>query len=421
MIEVADLNKTKGLRVLLRASYPPPYGGIASLVVSLLPGIAAMGAEDVAVLMYGSQDKVKRINGAIIYTYALKKHLWRLFLPKNWRTTRLVFTTFKPFKLSFKEVLIEAMKTIFVDQIASKHASNVVAFYQSDNALELLACRKKWGASRGIALTVFGEIYDNSIFLKSNQALFRALIEAPDAVLATSAHCAQSFKEIDSIRPIKVIYVGISLARFAQSDVLRAQHRATLNIATDTPVLLFMGRFDSEMGLDSLIELIPDLIKDNDQLKIILAGAKGQLCEPAQACQSAYPDHVMVMNDVSFDLQPLLYATADIVLAPSRDKRACMGVTIKEAMAAERPVIATNSGGIAEAVIHDETGVIVPLNPLGALDKAEFKQAIQQLLNDKARCLEMAKKAKLRAAEVFSEEVTVRRTAEVFLECMPND
>jgi starch synthase len=183
-----------------------------------------------------------------------------------------------------------------------------------------------------------------------------------------------------------------------------------------------MGRFEHEMGLDSMIEIVPTLIeKLGTGVKFIFAGAKGPLVEMALECHRTFPNHVVIMNNVPFDLQPSLYAAADIVLTPSRAQHACMGVTIKEAMAASLPVIGSDSGGIPEAIVHNVTGLIVPLMKNGDIDNLAFQDAIISLIGQKDKWASMGAAARERANDLFSEETTINRTAAIFTRCMPKD
>jgi glycosyltransferase involved in cell wall biosynthesis len=125
------------------------------------------------------------------------------------------------------------------------------------------------------------------------------------------------------------------------------------------------------------------------------------------------------MNDVPFDLLPSLYAACDIVLTPSREQHACMGVTIKEAMAASRPVIGSDSGGIPEAIVPNETGLIVPLKADGDIDNETYVEAILSLVRDDQLCLEMGRRARVRAEKLFSEKTTINRVARVFMRSIP--
>ena len=61
-----------------------------------------------------------------------------------------------------------------------------------------------------------------------------------------------------------------------------------------------------------------------------------------------------------------------------------MGVSIKESMASGRAIVASNSGGIPEAIRHDTDGYVVPLLD-GKIDNKSFAEAIELLLRDQER------------------------------------
>ena len=69
------------------------------------------------------------------------------------------------------------------------------------------------------------------------------------------------------------------------------------------------------------------------------------------------------------------YERAAIVACPSR--REGYGVVAREAMAHGRPVVATAAGGLADAVEHEVTGLVVPKQDVAAL-----RAAIERLLAD---------------------------------------
>jgi glycosyltransferase involved in cell wall biosynthesis len=407
------------LRVLLRGPYPPPYGGVASLIVSLVEGLTTGHAADLVVLQFGDEDNMKVVGGARVYSVRVRSNLWRLGLPKNWPLALRVLTSLAGAQLGVKELLHHAIRAVVTDHIAERHASNVVAFYQSDLSLELLACSRTWRGRRGVALKVFGEIYDSPEFVRSRAGLFQKLLSVPDVVTASSRHCARSFEALGVERKVEVVYVGVNLDRFVDDGGLRTRYREEMVIGVEVPLLLFLGRFNQRMGLDSLIDLVPRLVESGEAFRMVLAGATGELTSAALACQKAFPGYVTVMNDVPMSVLPGLYAAADIVLAPSRDQHACMGVTIKEAMAAGRAVVGSNSGGIPEAVAHGETGLVVPLNSDGSVDLRGMEAALLKLMRDPQRRAEMGLKARVLAAERFSERVTVERTAEILRRCIP--
>src|SRR5206468_4171447 len=92
------------------------------------------------------------------------------------------------------------------------------------------------------------------------------------------------------------------------------------------------------------------------RLRYVFCGDGG---EAAALARTATPLGAGVVELVGFrrDVAACL-AAADIVALPSL--REGLGVAALEAMAAGRPVVASRVGGLAEAVVHAETGLLVP-------------------------------------------------------------
>jgi len=65
---------------------------------------------------------------------------------------------------------------------------------------------------------------------------------------------------------------------------------------------------------------------------------------------------------------PTILAAADVVVMPSY--REAQGIAIIEALAAERPVVASNVGGIPEMITDGENGILVPSHDPAALASA---------------------------------------------------
>src|SRR5262249_8385776 len=78
-----------------------------------------------------------------------------------------------------------------------------------------------------------------------------------------------------------------------------------------------------------------------------------------------------------------VFADLDVVALSSRNEGS--PVSLIEALAAARPVVATAVGGVPEVVIDDETGLTVPSG-----DAAALAEAIVALLRDPARAARLA-------------------------------
>jgi glycosyltransferase involved in cell wall biosynthesis len=77
---------------------------------------------------------------------------------------------------------------------------------------------------------------------------------------------------------------------------------------------------------------------------------------------------------------------------------------VLEGMAAGLPMVVTDVGGNAEAVLDGVTGLVVP-----ARDPRRLAQAITQLAHDKQRRVAFGTAGRQRAAECFSQEQCKRR------------
>ena len=404
------------LRLLLVGPYPPPYGGIASHLTMLIPGMRARGAQDVAIISFGDQDECKQIDGATLYRFNTKRHLRTLI---SWQGLRMLGASIKTLGFSglgFKTVISEAVRAVLINRVAEQHQSQVVNFYQSDCSLSLLPCKQVWCSHRKVMLMIFGEIYDSPDFFIGRKKFFEKYLASPLAVTSSSKHCACSFAKVLGItQTVEPVYLGIDLERFSNQG-LRESYRAELGVKPEEVLLIFMGRFTEEMGVGRLLEVGPTLLKRFPQIKLLFAGANGSLSGAVAHFRDQYPERVHVLNNIPFDLQPSIYAASDVVLAPSHDQHACMGMSIKEAMAASRPVIGSKAGGIPEAIVHNETGYLVPLDEKTQhIDTEELLNCIESLVSNIPLRETMGVAARSRAEDIFSMERTNDRMAELFM------
>jgi glycosyltransferase involved in cell wall biosynthesis len=92
---------------------------------------------------------------------------------------------------------------------------------------------------------------------------------------------------------------------------------------------------------------------------------------------------------------PDVLAALDLLVCPSI--REPFGMVLVEAMAAGRPVIASDSGGPPEIVEHGESGLLFKTG-----DAAELAEAVLRLLRDPALAARLATRGRARVAERFT-------------------
>jgi glycogen(starch) synthase len=110
------------------------------------------------------------------------------------------------------------------------------------------------------------------------------------------------------------------------------------------------------------------------EIHLVIAGTGPEEQELRKlAAKAPVPVHFLGHRD---DIRLLLEA-ADVVALASR--RESFGRLTLEAMAAGRPMVATRAGGLAEAIVDGETGLLVPAD-----DEHALAAAISAMLSDTA-------------------------------------
>lgn len=129
----------------------------------------------------------------------------------------------------------------------------------------------------------------------------------------------------------------------------------------------------------------------------------------AQARQLGVADRCVFLGYRS-DI-PALLAAADLVVLPSLYEG--LPVSILEAMAAERPIVATAIGGTDEAVIAERTGLLVPPRDTGAL-----VSAIRRLRAEPALARRLAVAGRERVEREFSSGIMATRVMRIYDEVL---
>lgn len=123
-------------------------------------------------------------------------------------------------------------------------------------------------------------------------------------------------------------------------------------------------------------------------------------------------DNVIFLRSLSDQSKIALLKRINCLLYTPENEH--FGIVPLEAMYMEKPVIALNSGGPTETVIHESTGFLVEKN----VD--EFAGAMLKLFNDRGLCQTMAEKGKKRVSQKFSFNAFSERLHEIVEEMVFN-
>lgn len=210
---------------------------------------------------------------------------------------------------------------------------------------------------------------------------------------------------------VKVIYNGVDLTLFSDRS-LREPTRFALGLAPKDTTIIYHGRLVAQKNPEILLKIGREVaLRRGKRVQVIIAG-DGPLRSDleAEAARMGLEGNVRFLgrrNDI-----PALLQAADIAVLPSFKEG--FSNALIEAMAAGLPIVATNVGGNAEAIIHGRNGWIVPSRNDGA-----FLNAVSQLVDDPEERERMAVQATLMVKR-FSLERMLANTENLYTELATN-
>jgi glycosyltransferase involved in cell wall biosynthesis len=256
----------------------------------------------------------------------------------------------------------------------------------------------------GLGLESDGKVcYLNALALRLADKVF---IES--RTQAKSIFTAEQYRRYEG--KFTVFHKGIDIERFSP-DTVKSEHHSALRVGT-------AASLTPRKGLEYFIEAADEIgaIIDSD-VEFLIAG------EPSTAEDHEYArslrEHVRraeLEDSVQFlgwvEEMPKYLNSLDVFVLPSLNE----GIpgAVREALAMEVPVVATAVGGTADAVLDDETGLLVP-----SKDSTALADAVTTLLTSPDERHRMGKNGRQHVVSEFSTQGYVERY-EKFLHRLTN-
>jgi glycogen synthase len=237
----------------------------------------------------------------------------------------------------------------------------------------------------------------------------RVALEAADRVIAVSSQSKVEILTHFNIPPerVTVIHNGID-PRIWKPSPARATRQA---YGIEGDYILFVGRVSRQKGMVHLLEAMKYV---DPGVRLVCCACASDTLEVAEeiAAKVKETPRCLWINTWLHEEQYIeLYSHCTVFACPSVYEP--FGIINLEAMACERPVVASAVGGIPEVVVPEKTGLLVP-----PADPRALADALNRVLRDRATAHAMGLAGRRRVEEQFSWAAISARTHRMYQELL---
>jgi glycosyltransferase involved in cell wall biosynthesis len=170
--------------------------------------------------------------------------------------------------------------------------------------------------------------------------------------------------------------------------------------------LLFVGKLSEQKGLHHLLEALARM-RARPSLEVVGAGRVDDVHLRSMARELGLDDRITWRPLLPQAELAVLYREATALVIPAVEEG--LGLTAVEALLSETPVVAFASGGVTDAVVHEETGLLVRPG-----DAAALAAALDDLMTRPDRGAALGRAGRRRVLNTFSMEAVGKRYAELY-------
>lgn len=221
---------------------------------------------------------------------------------------------------------------------------------------------------------VVGTVHSSRVRSVEDVELLRQLTPRMDHLIAVSTSIVRKIDDEGRHgAPVSLIYNGIDLARYDQL-VPCCTLREEYGLPPEGPIVGVVARLEPEKGHPTLIDAWPKVLAAFPDASLLVIGEGSRLEALTAQVRDRGLERSVIFTGRRDDV-PAVTKSLDVAVLPSY--REAQGLTILEAMALSRPVVASNVGGIPEMIEDGTTGLLVPPH-----DSEALADAILRVLGD---------------------------------------
>ena len=260
------------------------------------------------------------------------------------------------------------------------------------------------------------DLLPHDMDIPENRRFFQNVYELADRLIVHADNIKEEMIGIFDIDPIKIYVIphGSNTLFFSQNGASKQAARDRLGIPLDKKVILFFGLIKPYKGLEYLLEAFKEIKEQVENVMLVIAGrvADEDTAVYYHYCKllAEFADNSAVRcvtEYIPFDEVGYFFSTTDVVVLP-HVKPSQSGVLLS-AIAAGKPVVVTDAGGLSEVVNNAQIGFVVPPKDAKALAKATIK-----ILKTPGLLEQMGREAKILADTTYSWKTVATTTINVY-------
>ncbi|MFB5759258.1 glycosyltransferase family 4 protein [Paenibacillus medicaginis] len=205
--------------------------------------------------------------------------------------------------------------------------------------------------------------YEIQSFLMRDFQYYSSLVglTLPSTIISVSKALASEFTEIFEGTHISINDASIEIIPDGTSFEIVTKEaeeiRKKLKLESEF-TFVFVGRLSVEKGLRELLLAFKETVKQQPNCRLIIVG-RGQMSQEIDEFISQHDlkENVHLIGEIPHYEVIKYLSASDVLVLPSHSEG--LGTVILEAFAAGIPIIGTTVGGIPEAIMHNENGLLV--------------------------------------------------------------
>jgi glycosyltransferase involved in cell wall biosynthesis len=240
-----------------------------------------------------------------------------------------------------------------------------------------------------------------------NRLLYRRLT---DHLVVISRFILDSYSHDGFMEPtnISLIHSAVDLSKFDPNQISKGELRQEFAIDPAEKVVGMVANVVPYKGPHDFLEAAFNILKERDNVRFVLVGEGDDalLEELKKSVQREGFDKRFIFTGIRNDI-PAILADIDVFCLPTHKEG--LGTAILEAMAMQKPVVATRVGGIPDSVMEGDTGYLVEPG-----DRESLSRKISKLLDDSQKAQAMGRAGRLRVEEEFTLQTMSQKTEELY-------